>query len=85
MNFFTENKDESNLLPDVIFLDINMPVMNGWQFLEQFKEVQPSFNKEIVIYSVSSSFDDRDINRSKEYTEVTDYIIKPVRKNRKAS
>lgn len=68
-------------MPDVIFLDINMPIMNGWQFLEQFKQIQPKIDKEITIYLVSSSFDDRDINRSKEYTEVTDYIIKPVKRS----
>lgn len=80
IDYFDENKESTTLLPDVIFLDINMPIMNGWQFLEQFKKIQPKIEKEITIYLVSSSFDDRDINRSKEYTEVTDYIIKPVKR-----
>ena len=81
IDYFIENKKSIELLPDVIFLDINMPIMNGWQFLEQFKQIQPKIDKEITIYLVSSSFDDRDINRSKEYTEVTDYIIKPVKRS----
>lgn len=76
---FFENKDNSELLPDVIFLDINMPIMNGWQFLDEFKKMQNSIDKNITIYLVSSSFDDRDISRSKDYAEVTDYIIKPVK------
>jgi CheY-like chemotaxis protein len=80
IDYFEENKEIPSALPDVIFLDINMPIMNGWQFLEQFKGIQPKMDKEITIYLVSSSFDDRDINRSKEYTEVTDYIIKPVKR-----
>jgi len=54
--------------------------MNGWQFLDEFTLLKKSLNKEITIYLVSSSFDDRDINRSKEYAEVTDYIIKPVKR-----
>ena len=81
IDYFIENKKSIELLPDVIFLDINMPIMNGWQSLEQFKQIQPKIDKEITIYLVSSSFDDRDINRSKEYTEVTDYIIKPVKRS----
>ena len=81
IEYFIENKESIELLPDVIFLDINMPIMNGWQSLEQFKQIQPKIAKEITIYLVSSSFDDRDINRSKEYTEVTDYIIKPVKRS----
>ena len=81
IDYFIENKKSIELLPDVIFLDINMQIMNGWQSLEQFKQIQPKIAKEITIYLVSSSFDDRDINRSKEYTEVTDYIIKPVKRS----
>ena len=80
MRYFLENKQSEDDLPDVIFLDVNMPIMNGWQFLEEFKMLKPKLKKKITIYLVSSSFDDRDISRSKEYTEVTDYIIKPVKR-----
>lgn len=80
LDFFKENKDDAEMLPDVIFLDINMPIMNGWRFLEEFRAIQPSINKTMTIYMVSSSFDDRDIKRSREYSEVSDYIIKPVKR-----
>lgn len=80
LEFFIENKDSIDKLPDVIFLDINMPIMNGWQFLDKFKEILPSIEKQITIYMVSSSFDDHDISKSKEYSEVNDYIIKPVKR-----
>lgn len=81
LNYFDENKDDCDSLPDVIFLDINMPIMNGWQFLKHFRTLKPAIDKPITIYLVSSSFDDRDINKSKEYAEVTDYIIKPVKRS----
>lgn len=75
-------KDEENqhpeALPDVIFLDINMPIMNGWEFLEEYNNVRSNLPKQIVVYMVSSSIDDNDFRKSKEYKSVSDFIIKPV-------
>jgi CheY-like chemotaxis protein len=63
-------------LPDVILLDLNMPVMDGWQFLDEFlREPTP---KPILIYIVTSSIDPDDVNRAKIYDAVTNYIVKPI-------
>ncbi|MDF9798463.1 CheY-like chemotaxis protein [Catalinimonas alkaloidigena] len=64
-------------IPDVILLDINMPVMDGWQFLDEFVKIKPK-TKEITIYMVSSSVDPEDVNKVKDYADVSDYIIKPI-------
>lgn len=64
--------------PDVILLDINMPVMDGWGFLEEFKNMRPHIGKKILLYMISSSIWQEDIERAKSYSEVTDYIVKPV-------
>jgi CheY-like chemotaxis protein len=66
------------LLPDIIFLDINMPVMDGWHFLKEYESLKKSLNKKIVIYMVSSSIDERDIARATQEQDVKDYIIKPL-------
>ncbi|TAE08574.1 MAG: response regulator [Bacteroidetes bacterium] len=81
---FLENCTEADTqsLPDVIFLDINMPVMNGWQFLDAFSTIRAKLPKPITIYMVSSSVDEFDINKSKQYKEVKAYIIKPVHKEK---
>lgn len=71
------SKDPSNL-PDVIFLDINMPIMNGWEFLEEYEKIRNYFPKSMALYVVSSSVDDADIRRSRQYNSVTDYIVKPI-------
>jgi CheY-like chemotaxis protein len=73
------NKDQN--LPDVILLDINMPVMDGWEFLKEFAKIKPQSGKKIAVYMVSSSVDLNDIHRAKSISEVSDYLFKPVRIN----
>jgi CheY-like chemotaxis protein len=63
-------------LPEVIFLDLNMPRMDGWQFLEEF--VQLKIEKEIPVFIVTSSIDPADIDNAKKFPAVKDYIMKPV-------
>lgn len=63
-------------LPKVIFLDLNMPLMDGWQFLEEF--VKLPIKEEIPVFIVTSSIDPADIDNAKKYPAVKDYIQKPV-------
>jgi CheY-like chemotaxis protein len=72
----------SGKLPDVIFIDINMPVMDGWEFLEEYKTLSTRINNNIKIYILSSSVDKNDIMRSKEYNSVIEYVVKPVYKEK---
>lgn len=67
-------KSNTNI-PDVILLDLNMPIMDGWQFLDEFATIEKV--DRIPIYIVSSSVDSRDIEKAKNYEIVNDYIIKP--------
>lgn len=64
-------------LPDYIFLDINMPGVDGFEFLKKFKPYRLSSPKRITITMVTSSIDERDVNRSKEYG-ADYYLIKPI-------
>lgn len=76
--FFLEHKDDPQSLPDVILLDINMPIMDGWDFLEWYKSAKEQLSKQIPIIMVSSSIDWRDIEKAKSYEEVLDYMSKPL-------
>ena len=63
-------------LPDIILLDINMPIMDGWQFLDEFTSIPNE--KKITIYIVSSSIDPQDVARAKEYDTISNYLVKPI-------
>ncbi|MDX1542516.1 MAG: response regulator [Christiangramia sp.] len=63
-------------LPDFILLDINMPVMNGWDFLDEFIKIPCEQN--ITIYIVTSSLDPLDLEKAKSYSNVNNYLIKPI-------
>ncbi|MBB6001856.1 response regulator [Arcicella rosea] len=64
-------------LPDLILLDLNMPIWDGWQFLDEF--IQIPIEKPITIYIVTSSIDPEDIKRAKSYEIVSNYLVKPIK------
>lgn len=78
MEALKENKDEPENLPDIILLDLNMPVLDGWDFLDRFRNHKDEFKKEIIIYIVSSSAIPAEIDRSSQYSFVKEFITKPL-------
>jgi CheY-like chemotaxis protein len=64
--------------PDYIFLDINMPVMNGWQFLDEYTKLQLGMVKNSKVFVTSSSLFKDDIDKSFTYPCVKEYITKPL-------
>ncbi len=67
-------KDISSIHPNYLFLDLNMPEMTGWDFLEEFEPT--SYKPEV--YILSSSVDERDINKANNYALVKKYLSKPL-------
>jgi len=76
--YLKDNHSHATKLPDIIFLDLNMPIMDGWDFIEEYIKLRPQLAKKIIVYMVSSSIDERDKDRASQISEISDFIIKPI-------
>lgn len=82
LEFIRENTSRPDVLPDLIFLDINMPFMDGWEFLDAYESLKPEVNKHIVLILLTSSVYKNDIEKAKQYKSVVEYIKTPISINK---
>ena len=80
MDFLKQNLGAATNLPDIILLDVNMPFMDGWEFLKEYKSLQTKIKKDINIYLLTSSNNPNDIAMAKEISELSGYLVKPISK-----
>ena len=71
-------RKDPDKMPDYILLDINMPIMNGWEFLDEFKRLNIDSVGKCKIFIISSSVFSNDINKARSYPLVKDFISKPL-------
>jgi CheY-like chemotaxis protein len=64
--------------PDIIFLDINMPDMDGWGFLDEFIQLPASIAEKCKVYMLTSSIDLNEMKKSMTYSTVRGFISKPI-------
>ena len=82
LNYLKANLHSFQLLPDYIFLDINMPFKDGWQFLDEYHLLKNKLAKPNKIFIVSSSIDEEDLERAAENHLLSGYIAKPLTKEK---
>ena len=78
---FKKKLEGNDNLPNIILLDINMPIMDGWEFMDDMTLLKNHIKDEIHIYIVSSSIAVEDKIKAKNYPEIVDYLIKPINNN----
>jgi len=76
LDFFREYRVMNDELPDILFLDINMPIMGGFEFIEAFEKL--GLTKKIDIYVMSSLLSEENLKQVKNYESITDYFTKPI-------
>ena len=72
------DKETKNVMPEVIFLDIDMPLMDGFQFLEEFGKLSEETKKMCKVVMVTFSINLQDVYKSQKYSYVKKYLNKPL-------
>jgi CheY-like chemotaxis protein len=78
---YLKNQQQQQLpAPDIIFLDLNMPEMDGWEFMSEFKKFPREFTAHSRVFMLSSAVDAKDIVQARTMEEIEDFISKPLTK-----
>lgn len=78
LDYLASAKERSYALPDLILLDINMPRIDGWQFMEEFKRLGVGESSHTRVVMLTTSSNPRDKERADKIEEIVDLINKPL-------
>ncbi len=78
LEYLDKVKNNKATKPDLIFLDINMPAMNGWEFLIEFSKLDQAITEGIKVILLSTSSNPDDVRASAKNHSVDDFINKPL-------
>ena len=76
IDYLNETISQNKPLPRLVLIDINMPVMNGWEFIEAYETL--GIDQKVDMYILSSSVYENDIEKTKSYKAVKGFISKPL-------
>lgn len=78
VDYLQQHHDQADRLPDLMFIDLFMPVLDGWGFLERYAALRPTLARIPHIVVLTSSIDERDVRRASSIDIVDRYVCKPV-------
>ncbi|TAH42319.1 MAG: response regulator [Bacteroidetes bacterium] len=78
LKYFMSSFGDLPALPSILLLDLNMPSISGWEFLEIFEQLDQKVKNHISVYILSSSVDSRDIDKASNHHNVKGYLQKPI-------
>ncbi len=76
--FLKSAKDGMYPQPDLVFLDINMPAMNGWEFLEEYRKLKTEQQAQVVVVMLTTSLNPDDMHSAKVDEDISNFIHKPL-------
>ena len=71
LEYLQPKENEPLIKPNIIFLDINMPIMNGWQFLEEYEKLNQNNRGDIVLIMLTTSLNPDDLNKAKSFSTIS--------------
>lgn len=78
IDMLTEKKDDGFLCPDLILLDINMPIINGWEFMDKYQTLSAKQKAKIVVVMLTTSLNPDDRSRAESIEDIKDFVSKPL-------
>lgn len=78
--YLQQNQDNSSLLPQIIFIDIYMPLMSGFEFLEEYEKLSTTLKHHCRVFMISSTIDELDIVRARKDHNIALFQVKPITK-----
>ena len=78
IEYLKHRKETNEPHPDMIFLDINMPMMNGWEFLEQYNQLDKELHSKAIVIMLTTSQNPDDEEKARAWNFVVDYVTKPL-------
>lgn len=75
---YLKSTKENNSCPEIVFLDINLPAKDGWEFLKEYNAIKYDYNLSSILIMLSTSGYGADIDKAKDYPLVKEYLVKPL-------